>query len=245
MGFTDKSSTWFYKKVILANDLNALGINCNILRFQNITITDDIIIDENITTANNVNFNLNPTPIICDNFTIESGYTFTGNLFIIAKSKIEIAGSINATEFGCLGGHSNKHGILSSINGLSGLMSFDSTIKGGKAAHTSGTRTGGIGGFGYCSGGGGLYDSDGAVYVGGGSGGGYVILIANEIEIKNTSSITANGAKAANSMFSGGGAGGIIYFAYSDSFINNGTQTVSGGTGFENGSDGVLILEQI
>ena len=84
------------------------------------------------------------------------------------------------------------------------------------------------------------------VYHPGGTGGGYIILIANEIEIKNTSTISANGGNGDGSSYSGGGgAGGIINLTYSDSLINNGTQTVTGGTGYESGSDGIIIINHI
>ena len=74
-------------------------------------------------------------------------------------------------------------------------------------------------------------------------GGGYIILVGKTITIHNTSTISANGINGGSvgggsAGGGGGGGGGIIYIGYNDTITNNGTVTVTEGSGGSGGPAG-------
>lgn len=165
------------------------------------------------------------SPILCDNFTLETGFSITGNLFVIARNSITINGNISASNYGSSGGNSTY------FNGQSGII-IDANVGG---AAGGGGFGGAAGGMGYGGGGGWINTADP-----GGNGGGYVILIAPTITIGEIN-ITANGSSG--NLGSGGGAGGIICIQYFDSLVNNAASiTATGGNG---ASNGLVKIEQI
>ncbi|MEO7396992.1 MAG: hypothetical protein ABIW84_00355 [Ilumatobacteraceae bacterium] len=202
----------------------------------------------------------------CDSYTVNSGVTITptttpGGIFIIAKTRITINGTLdckgkgNAANTGGFGktGSLPTGGVAGGVYYLAShaMMTLDAKDKvldnqvgaGGATGETGTSSVVGLGGGGagaYVGGGSGSNGGTSAGAAGaagaGGTGGGFIILIAPSIIISSTAVVRVDGNVGGNSTSNsgagGGGAGGfIMLIAGSVGIDSAATFTALGGNG--------------
>lgn len=78
----------------------------------------------------------------------------------------------------------------------------------------------------------------------GGGGGGFVVIVSRTLELTSGSQINAIGG-AGFVGSSGGGGGGVIVTVTQEQLVNSGTIAVTGGSGYNSGSDGLIMNFQV